>query len=126
MGAYDLSKESEMNELFSEGGGPAVIDFWSPTCGPCKMMAPAYDAVATEMEQEGVRFLKLNTAKHPQLAAPFRIRAVPTLLFVNNGEVLDVRVGALDADGLRKKGRWLASKARGEGLLSRLFKKKQS
>lgn len=124
MGAHELSKESEMAEIFQEDGGPVVIDFWSPTCGPCKAMAPAYDAVATEMEQEGVRFLKLNTAKHPRLAEPFRIRAVPTLLFIDKGEVVDVRVGALDADGLRKKGRWLASKARGEGFFQRVFGKK--
>ena len=123
MAAHELSKESEMNDLFSEDGGPAVIDFWSPTCGPCKKMAPAYDSVATEMEQEGVRFLKLNTAKHPHLAAPFRIRAVPTLLFVLNGEVVDVRVGALGEDDLRKKGRWLAGKAQGKGFFSRIFGK---
>ncbi len=112
---------TELEDLMSEDGGAAILDFWSPTCGPCKAMAPAFEAVAAELSEEPIRFIRINTATQPQLAQPFNIHAVPTLLFVNDGEILDVRVGALSGPALAKKARWLLSKARGDGFFSRLF-----
>ena len=117
----ELRSLSELEDLMSEGGGPAVLDFWSPTCGPCKAMAPAFEAVALELAEEPIRFVRINTAAQAQLAAPFNIHAVPTLLFVNDGEILDVRVGALSGPALSKKAQWLLRKSRGDGVFSRLF-----
>lgn len=117
----ELDTLAQLEELMSENGGPAVIDFWSPTCGPCKAMAPAFEAVAAELSEEPIRFVRINTASRAQLAQPFNIHAVPTILFVHNGEILDVRVGALSGPALAKKARWLLKKASGEGLLSRIF-----
>jgi thiol-disulfide isomerase/thioredoxin len=117
----DLSTQEEVEDLMDAAGGAAIVDFWSPTCGPCMAMAPAFAAAAAVCGDEPVRFLKINTQAHPELAAPFRIRAVPTLLFVLNGEIVDVRVGTLGAEDLQKKARWLGSKVRGEGFFSRLF-----
>ncbi len=117
----DLKTPGELEALMSDEGGAAVLDFWSPTCGPCKVMAPAFDAVADELADEPIRFVRINTSTHPQLAQPFRIHAVPTLLFVHDGEILDVRVGALSGPALAKKAKWLLRKARGEGFFARLF-----
>ena len=117
----ELQTVAQLEDLMSENGGPAVIDFWSPTCGPCLAMAPAFEAVATELADEPIRFIKINTATQGQLAQPFNIHAVPTLLFVHDGQILDVRVGALSGPALSKKARWLLKKARGEGFFSRLF-----
>jgi thiol-disulfide isomerase/thioredoxin len=117
----ELRSIAELEELMSEEGGPAVLDFWSPTCGPCKAMAPAFEAVAGELAEEPIRFVRINTAAQAQLAQPFNIHAVPTLLFVHNGEILDVRVGALSGPALTKKAQWLLRKSRGEGVLSRFF-----
>jgi thioredoxin-like negative regulator of GroEL len=66
--------------------------------------------------------VKINTATQPALAQPFNIHSVPTMLFVHNGEILDVRVGALPGAALAKKAQWLLKKSRGEGLFSRLFR----
>jgi thioredoxin 1 len=121
----ELRTLSELEDLMSEDGGPAILDFWSPTCGPCKAMAPAFEAVAGELADEPIRFIRINTATQAQLAEPFNIHAVPTLLFVHNGEILDVRVGALSGAALAKKAQWLLRKSRGEGLLSRFFGAKQ-
>ncbi len=112
---------TELEDLMSEDGGPAILDFWSPTCGPCKAMAPAFEAVAAELAEEQIRFVRINTAAQAELARPFNIHAVPTLLFVHNGEILDVRVGALTGSALAKKAQWLLKKSRGEGLFARLF-----
>mgnify|MGYP000143271964 CR=1 FL=1 len=120
----DLVSEAELERLMSEDGGAAVIDFWSPTCGPCKLMAPHFDAVAEELADEPIRFIKINTAAQAGLARPFNIHSVPTLLFVNDGQILDVRVGALTGPALRKKAEWLLRKARGEGFLSGLFSRR--
>jgi thiol-disulfide isomerase/thioredoxin len=120
----DLKTLGQLEELMREDGGAAILDFWSPTCGPCKAMAPAFEAVASELVDEPIRFVRINTATQAQLAQPFKIHAVPTLLFVNDGEILDVRVGALPGPALAKKAQWLLRKSRGEGLLSSLFGKR--
>ena len=117
----ELQTVAQLEDLMSEKGGAAIIDFWSPTCGPCLAMAPAFEAVAAELADEPIRFIKINTAAQPQLAQPFNIHAVPTVLFVNDGQILDVRVGALPGPALSKKARWLLKKSRGEGFFSRLF-----
>jgi thioredoxin 1 len=119
--AEDLKTMGELEDLMSEQGGAAIIDFWSPTCGPCKAMAPAFDAVSSELAEEPIRFIRINTATQAQLAQPFNIHSVPTLLFVVNGEILDVRVGALSGPALAKKAQWLLKKSRGEGFFSGLF-----
>lgn len=117
----NLKTKSELDQLMSEEGGAAIIDFWSPACGPCKAMGPHLEAVAHELADEPIRFVKIDTASQPSLAQPFNIHAVPTLLFVNDGEILDVRVGALSGPALMKKARWLLRKSRGEGFLSTLL-----
>ncbi|MEM7135707.1 MAG: thioredoxin family protein [Myxococcota bacterium] len=111
----------QLDELMREGG-TAILDFWSTTCGPCRHMAPHFEAVAEQFAAAPLRFVRINTGSAPELAAPFRIRSVPTLLFVHDAEILDVRVGALSRAALHKKARWLLRKARGEGLLARLFR----
>ena len=79
---------------------PVVADFWAEWCGPCKMMAPAYDRVAAELEPH-VRFLKVDTEAEQQLAAQYNIRSIPTLMLFRNGKVVAQRAGASDAASLR-------------------------
>ena len=79
---------------------PVVADFWAEWCGPCKMMAPAYDRVAAELEPH-VRFLKVDTEAEQQLAAQYNIRSIPTLMLFRNGTVVAQRAGASDAASLR-------------------------
>lgn len=117
----DLTSPQSVDDLMQPGAGTVVIDFWSTTCGPCRAMAPDWEQVAQHFGDSPVRFVKIQTDAHPELAAPFRIRSVPTLLFVHDGEILDAVVGRMDARRLARKVEWLLGKARGGGFLSRLF-----
>jgi thioredoxin 2 len=82
---------------------PVVVDFWADWCGPCKMMAPAYEQVAAESEP-AMRFLKLDTEVWPDVSAHFGIKSIPTLIVFRKGKILAQRAGAMDAATLR---RWL-------------------
>jgi thioredoxin 1 len=104
-----------------ERGTPTVIDFWADWCGPCKAMAPHFEATAEHYADEPVEFFKLNTQHHPELARIFNVRSIPTVVFLLDGEVVDHSIGALDAQKLSKKVERLLSRARGESFLDRLL-----
>ena len=118
----DLTSQDEVESIMQPGGGTVVIDFWSPTCGPCMAMSQDFSDVAEQFEPGEVRFCKINTMNHPELAAPFNIRSIPTILFVHDGKILDGSVGRMSAETLGKKSEWLLGKSkRKPGLLRRLL-----
>jgi thioredoxin 1 len=120
----DLEDSERLETLMSPEGGAAVIDFWSPTCGPCMAMARDFEHVAGQFDPEEVAFFKVDTSRQGHLAVPFRITSVPTILFVLDGSVLDAVVGRMDARRLGERAEWLLTKklrrAKG-GLIGRLF-----
>lgn len=119
----DLVDQEEVELIMSPEGGAVVIDFWSPTCGPCMAMANDFAQVAAQFDPQEVRFCKVNTATHGWLAAPFNVMSVPTILFVLDGEIKDAVVGRMDAKRLGGRAEWLLNKRnrRAKGLLGRLF-----
>lgn len=71
---------------------PVVVDFWAEWCGPCKMISPLLDELASEYDAR-VRIGKVNIDEEQELASKYGIRAIPTLLFFKNGEVAGQIVG---------------------------------
>lgn len=79
-----------------------VVDFYADWCGPCKMMGPIIEEVASELEGE-VKIGKLNVDDSPSTSTKYRVMSIPTMLFIKNGEVVESIVGALSKDKLVEK-----------------------
>ena len=81
---------------------PVVIDFWSEHCGPCKMLSPVLDEVAAEIG-DTAQVTKVDVMAERELAMKFGIRAVPTLIFMKDGEVKETKTGIMMKDAIIEK-----------------------
>lgn len=103
--------EADFNLHVSRGGIPLVVDFWAPWCGPCKMMAPAYEKAATVLEPH-VRLAKVNTEEEQVLAAKFGIAGIPTLMIFRGGREVARQSGAMGTPDIERWVRGHLSSAR--------------
>ena len=77
-----------------KAGGPVLVDFWAPWCGPCKALGPVLDEIAKELAGQAT-VGKVNVEADPDLANRFGVKALPSLLFFKNGALAQTLVGAV-------------------------------
>lgn len=94
--------DQEFQGFINRASLPVMVDFYSPTCGPCKALAPVVHRLVREYLGR-VQIATLNTAQNPLSANHYQIRGVPTLLFFHEGKLMDQLVGAPPEPQLRQK-----------------------
>lgn len=77
-----------------KSGEPVLVDFWAEWCGPCRMIAPILEQVATENAGK-IKVVKLNVDENPGTPPKFGIRGIPTLILFKNGQIAGTQVGAV-------------------------------
>lgn len=87
----DVSQTSFSNEVLGSDK-PVLVDFWAAWCGPCKMLAPVVEKVATAHDGKA-KFVKLNTDENPSLAAEYQVSGIPCLILFKGGKPVDRIVG---------------------------------
>jgi thioredoxin 1 len=80
----------------------SLVDFWAEWCGPCRMIGPTVEQLATEYEGKA-KIGKLNVDENPNVSMQFGIRNIPAVLFIKNGEVVDKQIGAAPKSVLEAK-----------------------
>jgi len=101
-GAFALSDPAQFGPLVIDRSHtvPVLVDFWANWCGPCHMLAPVLDKLAQELG-DALSLVKVETDQHPELAAQYGVRSLPTVMLFKNGQVVDQFLGAQPESAIR-------------------------
>ena len=93
MGNVAAVETASWEDEVAKAEGLVLVDFWAEWCGPCKIVQPVVEELATEYDGR-LKVVKLNTDQNPEIATKFQVMSIPSLIFFKNGEQIDKLVGA--------------------------------
>ena len=99
--AFELT-DANFKESVLDKKGIAVVDFWAEWCGPCRMIGPIIEELATEYEGKAL-IAKVDVDENSELSQKFGVRSIPTILILKDGEVVDKHVGVTTKQALVDK-----------------------
>jgi thioredoxin 1 len=105
MSATNKITDATFKQEVLESSLPVVVVFWAEWCGPCRMIAPALEEIATELKDK-VKIVKLNIDENPTVASNLGIRSIPTLIIFKDGKAAAQKVGAAPKGELSK---WISA-----------------
>lgn len=108
-GYVTLTDENFPKEVL-ESEKPVLVDFWAAWCGPCRVLAPVIEELASELNG-AAKVGKLNVDENPATAQQFGVRSIPTVLFFDKGQLVDSTIGVVPKDALQSKLEALVSPA---------------
>jgi thioredoxin 2 len=97
------ASDADFRAVADQATLPVLVDLWAPWCGPCRMVSPVLEQLATELAGR-LKLVKVNSDAAPELNQRFQVQAIPTLVLLHHGTVVDQQVGAAPAPALRS---WL-------------------
>ena len=97
MSAININKNNFQSEVLNSEK-KVLLDFWAPWCGPCRMVVPIVEEIARE--RSDIKVGKINVDENPELAGQFGVMSIPTLMVIENGEIVNQALGARPKDAI--------------------------
>jgi thioredoxin 1 len=94
--------DANFQETALDGGNVAVVDFWAEWCGPCRLVGPIIEDLASDYQDKAI-IGKVNVDHNPEISMKYGIRSIPTILILKNGEIVDKHVGTTTKASLQQK-----------------------